>query len=36
MKETNTSIYHTMCNGLTGRFNRMLLDMLGTLEVSQK
>ena len=36
MKKTNTSIYHALCNGLTEHVNRTLLDMLGTLEISQK
>ena len=36
MEKTRTSIYHAMGNGLTERFNRTLLNMLGTLETSQK
>ena len=34
--KTRTSIYHPMGNGLTERYNRTLLNMLGTLESSQK
>ena len=36
MKKTRTTIYHAMGNGITERFNRTLLNMLGTLETSQK
>jgi len=36
IKKTRTTIYHPMCNGQTERYNRTLLDMLGTLEQDQK
>ena len=36
IEKTRTSIYHAMGNGLTERFNRTLLNMLGTLDTIQK
>ena len=36
VKKTRTTVYHPMCNGQTERFNRTLLDMLGTLEHERK
>lgn len=36
MNKTHTSIYHTQGNAGPERFNRTLLDMLGTLENTQK
>ena len=36
IEKTRTSIYHTMCNGKTERYNKTLLDMLGTLEQDKK
>lgn len=36
MKKTRTTPYHAMGNGCTERWNKTLLDMLGTLEPSKK
>ncbi len=36
MKKSRTTIYHPMSNGMTERFNRTLIGMLGTLEPYQK
>ena len=36
MTKSRTTPYHAMGNGMTERFNRSLLDMLGTLEPHQK
>lgn len=36
MEKSRTTPYHPMSNGMTGRFNRTLLNMLGTLENSEK
>ena len=36
ISKSHTSIYHPMGNGLCERFNRTLLNMLGTLENTQK
>ncbi|XP_062600140.1 uncharacterized protein LOC134261723 [Saccostrea cucullata] len=36
MKKSRTTTYHAMGKGMTERFNRTLLDMLGTLEPHQK
>jgi len=36
IKKTRTTIYHPMCNGQTERYNRTLLNMLGTLEPEKK
>ena len=35
-EKTRTIIYHPMGNGLTEKYNRRLLNMLGTLEAAQK
>ena len=36
IKKSHTSIYHPQGNGITGRINRTLLGVMGTLENSQK
>ena len=36
VKKTRTSLYHTMGNGCTERWNRTLLNMQGTLDPNQK
>lgn len=36
VEKTRTSPYHPMGNGMTERFNKTLLNMLGTLENHQK
>ena len=35
-KNSRTTPYHSMGNGMTEIFNRMLLEMLGTLEPEKK
>jgi transposase InsO family protein len=35
-QKTRTTIYHPMCNGMSERFNRTLIEMLGTLEKEKK
>lgn len=34
--KTRTTVYHPIGNGVTEKYNRTLLNMLGTLEASQK
>jgi len=36
IKKSRTTVYHPMSNGMTERFNRTLMGMLGTLEPEQK
>lgn len=36
IKKSRTSVYHASGNGMTERFNRTLISMLGTLETDQK
>ena len=36
MEKSRTTIYHPMSNGMTERFNRTLMGMLGTLEQDKK
>lgn len=36
IKKSRTSVYHASGNGMTERFNRTLISMLGTLEADQK
>ena len=36
IKKSRTTIYHPMSNGMTERFNRTLISMLGTLEPEEK
>jgi len=36
IEKTRTSVYHPQCNGISERYNRTLLSMLGTLELDKK